>query len=213
MQQAVPVGEDLDERAVRLDALDGAFEDLSHLRLPGEPLDDLHGLGRRGLVGGGDLDAAVVLDVDPGSGLFLNRTDGLTAGSDDVADVVGVDRDRDDARRVARNVGPRPGDGGFHDVEKVQAPTARLLERALHHFAREPGDLDVHLQRVDSIARAGNLEVHVAVVVFLPGDVGEDRMSGAVGDESHGDAGDRRGDRHARVHERERSAAHRRHRR
>ncbi len=35
-------------------------------------------------------------------------------------------------------------------------------------------DLDVHLQRGDALARAGNLEVHVAVVVFGTGDVGQD---------------------------------------
>ncbi len=54
---------------------------------------------------------------------------------------------------------------------------------------------------------AGDLEVHVAVVVFLAGDVGQDGEAVAVGDEAHRDAGDRRLDRHARVHERERAAA------
>ena len=37
-------------------------------------------------------------------------------------------------------------------------------------------------------ARAGDLEVHVAVVVFLAGDVGQDREAVAVGDEAHRDA-------------------------
>ena len=57
----------------------------------------------------------------------------------------------------------------------------------------------------------GDLEVHVAVVVFLAGDVRQDREAVAVGDEAHGDAGHGRLDRHARVHEGEGSAADRRH--
>ena len=62
-------------------------------------------------------------------------------------------------------------------------------------------------------ARAGDLEVHVAVVVFLAGDVGQDREPVALPDEAHRDARDRRLDRHAGVHEGERAAADRRHRR
>ena len=34
-----------------------------------------------------------------------------------------------------------------------------------------PADLDVHLQRGDAVGRAGDLEVHVAVVVFGARDV------------------------------------------
>ena len=43
---------------------------------------------------------------------------------------------------------------------------------------RDARDLDVHLQRGDALRGAGDLEVHVAVVVFLAGDVGEDREAG-----------------------------------
>ena len=39
----------------------------------------------------------------------------------------------------------------------------------------DAGDLDVHLERGDALAGAGDLEVHVALVVFHAGDVGEDR--------------------------------------
>ena len=63
------------------------------------------------------------------------------------------------------------------------------------------------------VAGAGDLEVHVAEVVFGTLDVGEDDVVVALLDEAHRDAGDRRRDRHARVHQRERRAAHRAHRR
>ena len=62
-------------------------------------------------------------------------------------------------------------------------------------------------------ARAGDLEVHVAVVVFLAGDVGQDGERVAFLHEAHRDARDRALDGHAGVHERDRAAADRRHRR
>ena len=62
---------------------------------------------------------------------------------------------------------------------------------------------------------AGDLEVHVAVVIFGAGDVGEDRVLAGllVHDEAHRDAGHRRAQRHAGIHHRQRAAADRRHRR
>ena len=38
------------------------------------------------------------------------------------------------------------------------------------------------------VARAGDLEVHVAVVVLLAGDVGQHGEAVAVGDQAHRDA-------------------------
>src|SRR5581483_5404805 len=93
------------------------------------------------------------------------------------------------------------------------ASSARLRERALHDLARDPRDLDVHLERGDPVARAGDLEVHVAEVVLRPLDVREDDVVVALLDEAHRDAGDRRLDRDPGVHQRERRAADGAHRR
>ena len=63
-------------------------------------------------------------------------------------------------------------------------------------------------------ARAGDLEVHVAERVFLAQDVGQDgELAVLAGDQAHRRAGDRRLDRHAGIHQRERRAARRGHRR
>ena len=67
--------------------------------------------------------------------------------------------------------------------------------------------LDVELDRGDAVARAADLEVHVAEVVFLADDVGEQDLLVALLHEADRDAGDRLGDRHAGVHQREAAAA------
>ena len=100
-----------------------------------------------------------------------------------------------------------------HPAEDRDAGVLRLREGLLHDLAADAGDLDVHLQGGDALVRAGDLEVHVAEVVLRALDVGEDLVVVAFLDEAHRDAGDRSRDRHAGVHQRERRAADRAHRR
>ena len=95
----------------------------------------------------------------------------------------------------------------------MQAAALGLGERLAHDLRGDAHDLDVHLQRGDALARAGDLEVHVAVVVLGAGDVGEDGVLVAFLHEAHRDAGDRTLERDARLHQRERGAADGGHRR
>ncbi len=92
-------------------------------------------------------------------------------------------------------------------------PVMRLIERDPHDLFGDAGDLDVHLQRGDAIRGAGNLEVHVAEVIFIAEDVGQNGEILAFLDEAHRDTRDRRFQRHARIHQSQRRAADRRHRR
>ena len=57
------------------------------------------------------------------------------------------------------------------------------------------------------LLRAGDLEVHVAEMILVAEDVGQDREALTLEDEAHGDAGDRTAQRHARIHQRQRGAA------
>ena len=74
-----------------------------------------------------------------------------------------------------------------HLAEDVHPGVVRLLERVAHDLGGDPGDLDVHLERRDALGGAGHLEVHVAVGVFLAGDVGEDGVAAGlrIGDQAH----------------------------
>ena len=74
---------------------------------------------------------------------------------------------------------------GVEDFERAFFAWARA-SRIMRN--RDADDLDVHLQRGDTGARAGNFEVHVAVVIFGAGDVGEDRILVVIADhQAHGD--------------------------
>ena len=76
-----------------------------------------------------------------------------------------------------------------------------IRDRAVH--------LDIYLNRGDALLGAGNLKVHIAVEVLHALNIGKSGLLAAVGDEAAGNTCNRRGDRHARVHQREGRAAHR----
>ena len=93
-----------------------------------------------------------------------------------------------------------------------EQPGVAGLRSARRRSPRDAGDLDVHLQRGDAVGGAGDLEVHVAEVILGALDVGQHDVVVALLDQAHRDARDRRLDRHAGVHQRERRAADRGHR-
>jgi hypothetical protein len=80
VKQAVGAGDDLDERTEVGDALDRALVDGPDLGLRGEPLDDRERLVDGVGVARGDVDRAVVLDVDRDAGLVDDPFDRLAAG-------------------------------------------------------------------------------------------------------------------------------------
>jgi hypothetical protein len=93
-----------------------------------------------------------------------------------------------------------------HFTQDVRAAFLGLGQSLTHDFFGDPGDLDVHLERGDAFAGAGHLEVHVAQVIFVTQDVGQDGKVLAFQDQAHGDARNRARDRNAGVHHREAAA-------
>src|SRR5205807_531653 len=100
VDQAVLAGQDLDERAKVLDRGHAPFVNPADLDPFGHRLDLVAGrLGPLG-AGGGDGDDTAVIDVNLDPGLFLEPADRLAAGADQQADLVWVDLDLDQTRRV-----------------------------------------------------------------------------------------------------------------
>src|SRR5690606_33198073 len=180
---------------------DLALVDPARLDVGGDLLDALLGGATGSGVDGRDGDRAVVLDVDLGAGFLGDRLDDRTALADHFADLVGVDLDGDQARRELGELRTRRGQRGLHFLEDVQAALLRLRQRDLHDLFGDALDLDVHLQRRNTLLGAGDLEVHVAQVVLITEDVGQHDVVVAFFHQAHGDARDRRLDRHARVHQ------------
>ena len=96
VQQAVLTGQQVHESAERLDGDNATGVLLARLGNLDDELDALDSLVH-GLAGAADKDGAVLLDVDRSAGLILDTADDLTAGTDDVADLVGRNLDGDDA--------------------------------------------------------------------------------------------------------------------
>mmetsp|Transcript_3579 Transcript_3579/g.6494 ORF Transcript_3579/g.6494 Transcript_3579/m.6494 type:complete len:499 (+) Transcript_3579:537-2033(+) len=159
----------------------------------------------------GDLDDALVVDVDLGARDFHDLADDLAARADHFTDLVGRDLHGLDARRVLREF-TRFGHGFCHLAEDVETTGFRLLQRLFHDLLRDAGDLDVHLQGRDARFGTGNLEVHVAEVIFITQDVGQDAVGAVLFQhETHGDTGNRCLQGNARVHHGEGATAHGRH--
>ena len=163
-------------------------------------------------VGGCDLHRAIILDVDLGTGLLDDLADHLAAAADNFADLVDGNLEGLDARSMLAEFGARGVDGLRHLAKDMQAAVLRLAQRDLHDLFGDAGDFDVHLQRGDAVFGAGDLEVHVAEMIFVAENVREHGVALVFQDQAHGDARRRPLQRHAGVHQRERRTAHRRHR-
>src|SRR5690606_6436130 len=208
VHQAVLARQDVDEGTEVDDALDAADVDLADLGLGGDRQHALLGSLGRFLGLAEDLDRAVVLDVDGSLGLFADATDGGAALADDVAALVLVDLHRQHGRGIGRQLAARLGNDLVHLAEDVQTGFQSLAQGDLHDLLGDALDLDVHLQRGDAVGGTGDLEVHVAQVVFVTQDVGQHGELLAFQHQAHGDTGHRRLHRHAGVHQRQGGAAH-----
>src|SRR5271163_4872170 len=213
VDEAVLRSEEIDEGA-ELDRLDHrSVINLADLRLRGDRLDPVDGRLDLRAVARRDLHSAVVLDVDLGPGLFHDLPDDLAARADHLANLVGRDLHGLDARRKLAELGPGAGDRLAHFAENMHAAVTRLSQCLAHDLLGDAGDLDVHLQRSDAFAGAGDLEIHVAEMVLVAENVAEHGEARALENEPHRNARDRALERHARVHQRQRRAADRGHRR
>ncbi len=74
---------------------------------------------------GGDIDGAVVLDVDLGAGLGGDLLMTGAAGADDLPDLVGVDLHGEHFGGILADLGPGGGDAGQHDLVQDGVPGVR----------------------------------------------------------------------------------------
>src|SRR5208283_4181744 len=94
-----------------------------------------------GAVARGDLHRAVVLDIDLRASLFDDFADDLAARPDHLADLVGRNLHRLDARGEIAELWTRGGDGSAHLIDHIRASDACLSEHAPHFLLIAACDL------------------------------------------------------------------------
>ena len=87
-----------------------------------------------------------------------------------------------------------------------------LSQSDLHDFLADAFNLDVHLQSGHAVIGTGNLEVHIAEVVFVAENIGQNGKLIAFLDQAHGNTGHEVFQRHAGIQQRQAAAADARHR-
>ena len=196
-------GSVLDERTDRNDPGDRRVVGLADHRLEHDRLDDRLRTVDALLLDGGDIDRTVVLDIDLGAGIGDDLLDHLSAAADDLADLVGVDLQADHLGSVLGDVRARRGDRlQDHFVDDIVSALMRRSKRLANDLGGKTVDLQVHLDRGDALVGTGDLKVHIAVEVLKSLNVDHGGPGTVVlGDQTAGDTGDRRLDRHARVHQ------------
>ena len=153
VQQAVGALGELDEGAERRRLDDLAGELVADLDLLGHRPDALGQRLAQLAVGRVDEDLALVVDVDLRLELVGEAADRLAALADEQADLVRVDLDRDDARRVRRELLARRVDDLAPSGRGCPAAPPGLGERVAQDVERHARDLDVHLEGGDALAR------------------------------------------------------------
>ena len=211
VHQTVTFAEEVHE-STEVDEFDNfAFVDFAFFWLCNDRVDHIVGFLDRFAVGGCDFDDAFVVDVDFCARHFNDFTDDLTARTDHFTDLVGRDLHGFDARSVNRELVCR-GQSFAHFTEDVQTTLTGLLKCFLHDGRSDALNFDVHLQRGDTSFGTRYFEVHVAEVVFVAEDVGQNCVGTVVFEnEAHCNASNRCFERNASVHHRQGATTDRSH--
>src|SRR5437899_1900753 len=213
MAEAISAGQEFDKGAELFNRHHLAAINLSNLGLGRHALDgvtgDLHAFFGDGV----DVDGAVILDVDFATGLFDEPFDILAAGPDDSPNLLRVDLERDNARRILAQFLARRGQGLGHFFENMQAGHARFLDGFGHDSVGQTAQLEIELETGNPALGPGDLAIHVTKAVFPADDVSEqlvaaDRVSIIVfGAYPDADAANRAEQRDPGVHQGQGAAA------
>ena len=173
MAEAISTGHDFDKGAKILHAGNGTIVDTSHFHVGGECIDHTLGMFRRFLVGGSDRDGPILVNLDDRTGLFLDRANILATRSNQGTDLFGIDLELGQLRGVGRNLIPRLANATQHRLEDIHPGDLRLLQRGHNDLLADPVNLEIQLDTGDPVLGTGNLEVHIAEVILVADNVGQ----------------------------------------
>src|SRR5262249_26073488 len=175
MEQAFDSGQYFDEGAEFRQSRHCSEIGLAHFDFRSDLLNHLPGSLGRGVVGRGYAHKSRILYVDFASGLIDYAANHLAAGSNNVAYLIDWDLHSEDSRRVRAHLGARLGDRLKHSIENKETALFRLLKSFGHNLSVYAADLNIHLKSCYALAGARDFEIHIAVVIFGAGYIGENR--------------------------------------
>ena len=194
------------------DPLDHPLVDLPNLRIFRQPLDKIDRLLSGGWIGGSHLNRPIVLNVNAGASLGGDSTDHLAAGSNQLTDLLRIDLEQMDPRRIGREVRSRGSNACKHLLKHVSPGRLGLLEGVGQNLEGESLQLHIQLQRGNPVGGTGHFKIHVTVVVLEPDDVSEHHVAIPFVHQTHRNSRDRSFNRHPGIHQGEGCSTDGRHR-
>ncbi len=216
MEQTFLAGQDLYKGAECHNGNNFAVIYLTNFRNSADALDNFHGSLDGLLVGSGHFDkpdTVFLLDGDDGMSPELDLLNDFATCTDNRADEFLRNRHRLDSRDVRFVVLTRSRHGLQHLVEDVHPAAVCLRKCIFENLVGEPVNLDVHLAGGDPVAGTGYLEVHVAKVILVAENIGQNLVFLVFPDnQTHGNSGDRFFHLDAGIHQRQGSGTNGGHR-
>src|SRR5580698_535344 len=202
VQQPVGAWDNLDKCAEIRQPRHRAKISLAHFGGRRQIANDLQRFIRGSLVVRSHVDFAGIFNVDLHSGLFDNGANHFATGPNHVANLIDGNLESVNSRRISRDFLAMLGNPLAHLVEDMQSAALRLSQSLPHNLSGNAADFDVHLQSGDAVFGPGDFKIHVAVVIFRAGDVGQDGVIVAFLHQPHSHASHGRFQRNASIHQR-----------
>ena len=208
MHKSVHAGQQVDKGAVGFDSHNLPGVDFAYFDLFCQGFNFAASLFGRETVLPRDKDRAVVVDIDLDFVSFLQCTNGLAARADNLADLLRVHVDGEDAGRVGAEFLTGFGKNLQHLFHDVHAPLPGLLQRDTQDFKVQSFDFEIHLQSGDAVSAASDFEIHVAEVILDALDIGQYHVFPGILilNQAHRNAGNGRINGDTGVHQRQSAA-------
>ena len=161
---------------------------------------------------GRDDNRSVIVDFDNRSGVFLDSADVFAAWTNQSTDFLRINLGLEQSWSIVRNLRSWFADRCQHCSQDFHASFTRLNHRFPNDLFANAGDFEVELDTRDSVLRSSNLEVHVAEVIFVAEDIGQqNKFVVRLTNEADRNTGDWVGDLDAGSHQAKCSTADRSH--
>src|SRR5690554_4487359 len=208
VHQSILTGQQVDECAKINDPLDLTVIDPADFDLGRNLHNPVHRRIGGFLVGCVYAHCTVVINIDGRTSLFGDGTDGCTTLTNYITDLLRINFHGDHLRRFLGQFGTRSRDHLVHFTQDMETGLMGFFQGYFHDFLGDTLDLDIHLQGGDTVCGTGHFEVHIAQVILVTQDIGQNSELVAFFHQSHGDTGYRSLQGNTAIHQGQTRTAH-----